>query len=42
MYKHSEVLDKMLDHLHSPQMSEIIVRLLNFNQNVFTLKDNPN
>ena len=31
IYEHSEVLDKMLDHLHSPQMSEILVRLLNFN-----------
>ena len=29
----------MLDHLYSPQMSEIYVRMLNFNKSVFTRKD---
>ena len=29
----------MLDHLYSPQMSDIFVRLLNFNKSVFTPKD---
>lgn len=28
----------MLDHLYSPQMSDIFVRLLNFNKSVFTRK----
>ena len=28
----------MLDHLYSPQMSDIFVRLLNFNKSVFTSK----
>ena len=39
VYEHQEVLDKMLDHLYSPQMSEIYVRMLNFNKSVFTRKD---
>ena len=38
VYEHQEVLDKMLNHLYSPQMSDIFVRLLNFNESVFTRK----
>ena len=33
------MLDRMLDHLYSPQMSDILVRLLNFNKSVFMRKD---
>lgn len=36
IYEHSEVLERMLNHLQSPQMSEIFVRLLNFNQKVLS------
>ena len=32
----------MLDHLYSPQMSDIFVRLLNFNKSVFTPKSDKN
>jgi len=39
VYEHQEILDRMLDHLYSPQMSEIFVRLLNFNKSVLTRKD---
>ena len=38
VYEHQEVLDKMLNHLYSPQMSDLFVRLLNFNESVFTRK----
>lgn len=31
----------MLDHLYSPQMSELIVRILNFNQSVLAKDDSP-
>ena len=41
VYEHQEVIDKMLDHLYSPQMSDIIVRLLNFNSSVLTRRDSP-
>lgn len=34
-YEHEELIDKMLNHLYSPQMSDIFVRLLNFNESVF-------
>ena len=39
VYEHQELLNKMVDHLYSPQMSDIFVRLLNFNQSVFIKKD---
>ena len=41
VYEHQEVIEKMLDHLYSPQMSELIVRILNFNKNVLTKDDSP-
>lgn len=39
VYQHEEFLSQMLDHLYSPQMSDILVRLLNFNSSVFTRKE---
>ena len=39
MYEHPDVINQMLDHLCSPQMSDIFVRLLNFNTRVFQKKD---
>ena len=41
VYEHQEVIERMLDHLYSPQMSELIVRILNFNQSVLTRDDSP-
>jgi len=29
----------MLNHLYSPQMSDLFVRLLDYNKNVFTKED---
>ena len=36
VYEHQEIIEKMLEHLYSPQMSELIVRILNFNSNVLS------
>ena len=38
VYEHQEVLDKMLDHLDVPQMSEIFVKLLNAKYSPFESK----
>ena len=34
VYEHQDLIDKMLEHLYSPMMSDLIVRLLNFNKKV--------
>lgn len=39
VYEHQDVIERMLDHLYSPQMSDIFVRLLNFNKTIFKRKD---
>ena len=31
----------MLDHLYSPQMSDLFVKLLNYNKSVLTKKEQP-
>ena len=33
------MIERMLDHLYSPQMSDIFVRLLNFNRTIFKRRD---
>lgn len=35
VFEHSDVLEKMLDHLDSPQMSEVLVKLLNSQESPF-------
>lgn len=35
LYQHTATLQTMIEHMYSPQMCEIIVKLLNFNASVF-------